>query len=84
MRVVSFKADEADYERWRETAKGQGVSFSSWLRRKLNEPNADTIREFVEAEVPKKRPKGNTGPVGICIHRNRTGTWCSRCNTVVR
>jgi hypothetical protein len=71
LKLVNFKADPQDIEKWKRKAWEQRISFGEWVRRRLNaEPLAEAAKMITLSSVTSN---------GACDHRIPPGTWCKRC-----
>jgi hypothetical protein len=77
VKLVNFKAEPADYERWKKIAETLGLSFGEWVRRRLNQEETLVAPRLLEVAA---RMKGNQG----CDHRIPNGTYCKRCGVIKR
>lgn len=85
MKLVNFKADEADYIRWKQRALSEGMTFGEWARRNLNMGIVanNLVRVVIEKVPEPPKPARATRSLG-CEHRLPKGTYCKPCGKIKR
>lgn len=78
MKIHSFRAHEADIERWREEAKREGITLGVWIRNRLNGPIAPRLATLPTTLLTKVEH------VGKCEHRIPLGSYCKSCGKIKR
>lgn len=78
MKIVSFRAEEDDLERWKEEAFRARLTWGEWVRRRLNGPVAPTLASLPSTQLTKvphtKKAK--------CEHRLPPGAYCKVCERI--
>jgi hypothetical protein len=54
LKVIPIKASPEDHEAWKRSAEIEGMSFSAWARRALNEQAAMARAEFLDSATKKE------------------------------
>jgi hypothetical protein len=70
MKPRIFKSTDEEYDRWKELAWRERLTWSEWVRRRLNAQEA-----LVTVAKSVKEDKG-------CVHRLPKGSWCKRCEAI--
>lgn len=89
-KLVNFMAEEYDHEYWKDQARAYGISFSEWVRRKLND-GPISPRVPLKAIVPDDEDAPFHSRVNVvitgdkpCSHRLPRGTFCKKCRMIRR
>jgi hypothetical protein len=73
--VITFKANRADIERWKEAAWESRMTLSAWIRSQC----LDGVAYPVAAKDPPP-PEPVKHPVNVCTNATvEVGSWCRVC-----
>ena len=79
-RLVTLRVEQKEFEGWKLTADGEGITLSEWLRARLREGGDRGRRKPEKPHSPVLAPPSLSPDVGKkCSHGIEEGLWCRQC-----